>query len=153
MCRVRFQFETKRNEMKWNGIKLHFHNNSKFGDNAGWVHRPSLDIVEWQIHYWLQRLQLRQSAAMLLRSWMSFRSPPSMSMSPPAPSIFGYIDTNTLEFPECLRKFYDTINCISIVSNGVSVRIFDWYRVAHHFSKCRTAIRSLIFTIFPPLFE
>lgn len=42
-------------------------------------------------------------------------------------------------------KFYDTINCISIVSNRISVKIFEfWYLIAHQFSKCKTLTRSLI---------
>lgn len=44
---------------------------------------------------------------------------------------FSVTMTHTLEFPECLCKFYDTINCISIVSNGVSGGIFDSYLVAY----------------------
>lgn len=152
MSRVHFQFETtcnemKRNGMEWNYISIIIWNLViilvEFTDHF-W-------IVEWQIHYWLQSLQLRQSAATLLRSWMLFRSLTANVDATAAAIHFGYNDTNTLEFPECLRKFYDTINCISIVSNGVSASIFDWYLVAHHFSKCRTATRSLIFTTSYPL--
>lgn len=122
--------------MKWNGIKLHFHNNLKFGDNT-WLSSQT-------IFGWWQRKSTIDCKVCNYDSLRQCCYGSECRFASPLPSIFGYNDTHTHEFPECLRKLCDTINCVSIVSNGIFVRIFDWYLVAHHFSECGTAIRSTL---------